>query len=183
MKRLALFIAATLAMAVFAAAAPPGNFVLRSPPAPVPALAMADGQGKASGLADFRGKFVLLNVWATWCVSCRKEMPTLDRLQGLLGGPSFEVVALSIDRGGADVARKFYADFGINRLGVYVDASAEAPSKLGLFGLPTTLLVDPDGREIGRLVGPAEWDAPDMVAFLKSAMDVKAGGAILPEDK
>ena len=123
----------------------------------------------------FAANSVLLNVWATWCAPCRKEMPTLDRLQGQLGGPDFEVVALSIDRGGADVVRKFYSEIGIRRLPLRLDAAAEAQSKLGSAGVPTTLLVDRQGREIGRLIGRAEWDSSEMIAFLRNVIAQKDG--------
>ncbi|QRG10014.1 TlpA family protein disulfide reductase (plasmid) [Xanthobacter dioxanivorans] len=105
MRWLALTLVAVVAAVGPALADPPQNFVRRETPAPVPELQFADGEGKPRTLGDFRGKVVLLNVWATWCLSCRKEMPTLDRLQAALGGPDFEVVALSVDRGGAEIVR------------------------------------------------------------------------------
>mgnify|MGYP000206243695 CR=1 FL=1 len=91
-------------------------------------------------------------------------------MQGELGGPGFEVVALSIDRNGPDAVRKFYAEIGVKHLAVNVDASSQAAFSLGAVGLPATLLIDRNGMEIGRLIGPAEWDAPEMVAFLKSVL-------------
>jgi thiol-disulfide isomerase/thioredoxin len=110
---------------------------------------------------------VVLNIWATWCGPCRRELPTLDRLQATLGGPVFEVVALSIDRAGLDMIGKFYAEIGIERLAMYVDTTGKAARDLGVLGLPTTLLLDGKGRELSRLVGIAEWDAPGMVEFLR----------------
>ncbi|MCZ6638059.1 MAG: TlpA disulfide reductase family protein, partial [Alphaproteobacteria bacterium] len=101
---------------------------------------------------------------------CRREMPTLDRLQAMLGGPKFEVVALSIDRAGLDPVRDFNREMGIKNLGLYVNSTGRTTGTLGIVGLPTTLLIDGDGREIGRLVGPADWDTPDMVAFLKKRL-------------
>ena len=151
-----------------AAPSPPANFIVPDSPKPLPEIVLADGEGKAGSLADFRGKFVLLNIWATWCVPCRKEMPALDRLQAKLGGPGFQVLTLSIDRGGADAVRKFYADVGIKNLAIALDAKAEAPFKLGTIGVPTTLLINREGQEIGRLIGAAEWDSPTMVEFLSS---------------
>jgi len=118
-------------------------------------------------LADFKGKVVLLNIWATWCGPCRNEMPALDRLQAGLGGSDFEVVALSIDRGGMDAVRKFFADIGIGTLAMYLDSSGQALRTLSALGLPTTLLIDREGREIGRLIGPADWDSPEMVEFVR----------------
>lgn len=166
---------AVLAFTSPAAAVAPQNFVLREKPQPVPEIRFADAEGRVRMLADFRGKVVLLNVWATWCVTCREEMPTLDRLQAALGGPDFEVVALSIDRAGPEAVRRFYTEIGIQHLSLRIDASAQAMSTLGVVGLPTTLLIDRQGRELGRLIGPAEWDTPEMIAFLKSAVAEPAG--------
>ncbi|CEO91182.1 TlpA family protein disulfide reductase [Sinorhizobium fredii] len=154
----------------------PKGFVLSDEPRPVPEVRFTDGEGWPRALADFRGKVVLLNVWATWCLPCRKEMPTLDRLQAALGGDGFEVVALSIDRQGAEAVKTFYSETGVRNLAVSVDSTGQALSALAAVGLPTTILIDPEGRELGRLMGPAEWDAPDMVAFLKSIVERGAGG-------
>ncbi|MER8763688.1 MULTISPECIES: TlpA disulfide reductase family protein [unclassified Mesorhizobium] len=149
------------------AAEPPQNFAVHEAPVPVPEISFEDGNGKPKTLADFHGKVVLLNVWATWCAPCRKEMPTLDRLQAKLGGPDFEVVALSMDRAGPDAVKMFYGEIGVTHLALNIDSSAKAMFTLGAVGLPMTLLIDRDGKEIGRLIGPAEWDAPDMVDFLR----------------
>jgi len=134
----------------------------------LPAIKFLDGENQQRSLADWRGRIVLLNVWATWCGPCRVEMPTLDRLQKRLGDDKFEVVALSIDRAGAGVVRRFYDQIEIEALGLYIDQSGGAVRALKIVGLPATLLIGPDGREFGRLVGPAEWDAPAMVSFLQS---------------
>ena len=124
---------------------------------PLPMLSppVTDGRGRDLTLAAFRGRTVLLNIWATWCPPCRAEMPTLDRLQANLGGPEFHVVALSIDRGGLETVRAFYADIGIKHL------------DLGVAGLPTTLLVSAQGREVARKLGPAEWDSPSAISQIK----------------
>jgi thiol-disulfide isomerase/thioredoxin len=143
------------------------SFVMHEAPRPLPEIEFEDGNGEALTLTRLRGKTVLLNIWATWCVPCREEMPTLDALEAELGGPAFEVVALSVDRAGPEVVRKFYAEIGIEHLGLYIDASMRASFDLQAPGLPTTLLIDSEGRELGRLVGPAEWDTPEMIAFLK----------------
>ncbi len=137
-------------------------------PRPVPQLRFVDGTGAPRSLADFRGRVVLLNIWATWCVPCRKEMPALDRLQAALGGPDFEVVAVSIDRGGVFAVKTFYEELGLRALRVYVDGSGEALTKLRALGIPLTLLVDREGRELWRLIGPVEWDEPAVVNRLRS---------------
>ena len=145
----------------------PATMTLHESPRELPELSFVGGELNAVVLSDFRGRTVLLNLWATWCPPCVEEMPMLDALQATLGGPDFEVVALSVDRGGVDPVREFYERTGVRRLGVYVDPSAMALDALDAFGLPTTLLIDPEGREIGRLTGPAVWDSPEMVAFLE----------------
>ena len=162
-------------MAIASAQPLPKNFILHEAPKPIASIAFEDGQGRLRSLAEFRGKVVLLNIWATWCGPCRREMPSLDRLQRLLGGSEFEVVALSIDRTGLDPVRKFYTDVGIRNLAIYIDSSGRATRELATVGVPATLLIDREGRELGRLVGPAEWDEPDIVQFLKRVIAQKTG--------
>ena len=118
--------------------------------------------------ADFRGRVVLLNIWATWCAPCRTEMPTLDRLQAKLGGRDFAVVPLSIDHRGRDAIARFYHDVGLNSLGIYVDRSGDAAYAVEAAGMPTTLLIARAGRELGRVIGTAAWDDAAMVARIKS---------------
>ncbi len=125
-------------------------------------------------LADFKGRTVLLNLWATWCVPCRREMPTLDALEGELGGKEFQVVAVNIDTRNPDKPKKFLKDIGVKHLAFYADPSAKAFQDLKsigrAFGMPTTLLVDPHGCEIGAIAGPAEWASKDAVALIKAAL-------------
>src|SRR3954471_7440712 len=128
----------------------PIPFARAGNPKPVPSLEMQDANGQRRTLDDFRGKVVLLNIWATWCAPCREEMPALDRLQAELGGPAFQVVALSVDQQGASIARQFYGEVGIKALPLYVDPSAKAGFVLDAAGLPASLLVDRAGREVGR---------------------------------
>lgn len=161
----------------------PSGFVLNDTPKPVPDVRFTDGDGQPRTLEDFHGKVVLLNVWATWCLPCRKEMPTLDRLQVALGGSGFEVVALSVDRQGAAAVNTFFSEVGVRHLAVHVDASGQVLSALAALGLPTTVLIDADGLELGRLMGPAEWDAPYMVAFLRSVVEGKAGRVAASKNK
>ncbi|MCB4823078.1 TlpA family protein disulfide reductase [Roseicella aerolata] len=153
-----------------AAPQPPRGLVMRERPVPVPEFGFTDAEGRPLGPADFRGRIVLLNIWATWCVPCREEMPALDRLQAELGSPDFEVVALSIDRGGADAVRAFYEQIGIANLAVFLDRPNASSRALGVVGIPTTLLIDRDGREIGRAIGPLEWDSPETVGVIRRAM-------------
>ena len=137
-------------------------------PSPLSAIHFIDGDGRAMTLADFRGRVILLNVWATWCVPCRKEMPALDRLQAALGGPDFQVIALSIDRQGAAVVKPFYRELGLKALGIYIDESATATQALHTIGIPTSVLIDREGREIARQMGAAEWDSPTMIDLIRS---------------
>ena len=150
------------------------NFRAAASPASLPAVAFAGGEGEILGFADFKGRLVLLNLWATWCGPCREEMPALDRLQAALGSERFEVVALSVDSKGHDLARRFFAEHGLDNLAFYIDPTARANVTLRAFGLPTTLLISPDGREIGRMVGPAEWDGADAQALIEAALNFYA---------
>jgi thiol-disulfide isomerase/thioredoxin len=138
-------------------------------PRPVPEIHFQDEQGHDLTLADFHGRVVLLNVWATWCVPCRKEMPTLDRLQARLGGKDFLVMALSIDRKGVDAVRDFYREVGVEKLAIYLDPSGKGSQGLAIPGVPTTLLID-QGREVARKMGAAEWDGPEMVSLIERTM-------------
>ena len=133
----------------------------------VPALTFSDAEGRALSLADFRGKVVLLNVWATWCTPCRRELPALDRLQARLGGPDFEVVVLSVDRQGVAVVRPFFEQLGLKALKLYADPSGQTMESLKLVGLPTTWLIDRAGRQRAVVVGPAAWDGAAAVEAIR----------------
>jgi thiol-disulfide isomerase/thioredoxin len=143
------------------------NLMILEAPRLTPSISFEDGQGRKRSLADFTGKVVVLNIWATWCVPCRREMPALDRLQADLGGPEFAVVPISIDRDGIEAINKFYSETGIRNLPIYVDVSGKAIRELGAVGLPTTLILDRAGQEIARVVGPLDWEASVVVEFLK----------------
>ena len=140
-------------------------------PRELPELRFVNGDGREMILEEFEGKTVLLNIWATWCVPCREEMPALDRLQAKLGGPDFVVVPLSVDREGLPAVKAFYEEIGLEALGIYVDRSGKAQRALTVLGIPTTLLVDREGRELGRTLGPAEWDSDEIVEFLRSVVE------------
>ena len=127
-----------------------------------------------TAIGAWKGRVVLLNLWATWCVPCRKEMPALDRLQTKLGSADFEVVALNLDTRDPERPKKFLGDIGVAGLAWYADptlASMKALQKLGLVtGLPTTILIDREGCELGTLAGPAEWDGPAAAALIETAL-------------
>lgn len=137
------------------------------PPKDLPAFTFTDAQGATRTLADFAGRGVVLNLWATWCPPCVAEMPALDRLHAAVEAEGIAVLPLSSDRGGEAQVRPFYAARGITRLGVWLDPRGAAGRALGARGLPTTVLVDAQGRERARLEGAAEWDAPEMVAAIQ----------------
>lgn len=132
----------------------------------MPPLRFLSGTGAALDLVAFRGRTVLLNIWATWCGPCREEMPTLDRLQALLGGPQFEVLALSIDAGGMAAVKPFFDKTGIRHLRPYIDGFRETGAIVGT-GVPLTLLINPQGREVGRKLGEARWDDPAIVELIR----------------
>ncbi|MDC7260238.1 MULTISPECIES: TlpA disulfide reductase family protein [unclassified Shinella] len=140
-------------------------------------LTFTDQAGRERGFGDFGGKPILLNVWATWCTPCRKEMPSLDRLQASASTNGFEVVALSIDLGGVQRVRPFYEEIGIRNLGIYVDPDSAGMRGLMVTGLPTTILIGADGVELKRWIGPKEWDDAGTIAELKAlaARDSNAG--------
>jgi thiol-disulfide isomerase/thioredoxin len=148
--------------------------VVASRPLRLPDLAFRDADGGERHLAEWRGRTVLLNLWATWCVPCRKEMPALDELQAKLGGPPFEVLSINIDTRDANKPRAWLKEVGITRLGYYADASAKVFQDLKLvgraIGMPTTILVDPVGCEIGTIAGPAEWASEDALALVRAAL-------------
>jgi thiol-disulfide isomerase/thioredoxin len=158
---------AATASGVAAASELSKNFVVHETPKPPPAINFQDEQGKTGSVADLKGKVVVLNLWATWCVPCRKEMPSLDRLQAALGGHDFAVIPVSIDRGGIATVAQFYDEIGIRALPMYFDTSGQSLSEVGAVGLPTTLILDRVGKELARVIGPAEWDTPEIVEFLK----------------
>jgi thiol-disulfide isomerase/thioredoxin len=143
-------------------------------PLKLPDLAFRDDAGANTTLADFRGRTLLLNLWATWCVPCREEMPALDALQGRLGNDEFQVVAINIDTRDAEKPKAFLNDLGVKNLAYYADPSAKVFQDLKAigraFGMPTTLLVDPQGCEIGALAGPAEWASDDAVRLIQAAL-------------
>jgi thiol-disulfide isomerase/thioredoxin len=149
-------------------------FRVASSPASMAELSFKRPDGSAVTMADFAGRTVLLNLWATWCVPCRAEMPALDRLEAAAGSDSFTVVPVSLDTGTPDKPRQFLEDTGIRSLGLYVDPELglmDAMRRMGLSrGLPTTVLVDGKGCQLGVMEGPAEWDSPDARALIEAAL-------------
>jgi thiol-disulfide isomerase/thioredoxin len=151
-------------------------FVVKQAPEALPALVFAGPGGEEKRLGDWKGKVVLLNLWATWCIPCREEMPMLDGLEAELGGKDFEVVAINIERGGAEKAMRFLGETGVKQLRLYTDPTGKLFSTVKAVGMPTTLLIDREGREVGRLVGPAEWHSPEAIALIKAAVAASPSG-------
>ena len=145
----------------------------------VPDLTFKDAEGHERKLSDWRGHTVLLNLWATWCVPCRKEMPALDKLQAALGGDKFQVVTINIDTRDPERPLAFLKDAGVTHLAYYSDQSAKVFQELKLvgkaIGMPTTLIVDPSGCEIGEMAGPAEWASEDGIKLVNAAIDTGKG--------
>ncbi len=144
-------------------------------PLHVPDLTFVDASGHNRTLADWRGRTVLLNLWATWCVPCRREMPALDALEAKLGSQQFEVVAVNIDPHDAKKTRAWLDETGVKQLSYYADQDGKTLKSLKLigraFGMPTTVLIDPAGCEIGTMAGPAEWASEDGVRLIAAALE------------
>jgi len=146
------------------------KLIVAEAPKPVAAAVFRDEADAEITLEAFRGKVVLVNLWATWCIPCRAEMPALDRLQALVGSPKFQVVAIAQDRGGRAKVEKFLGELQVKTLKPYLDTSMKSGRAWGAVGLPTTLLIDHEGREVARLVGEAAWDAPEMVRLIQAVL-------------
>src|SRR6188472_3098625 len=149
-------------------------------PLRLPDLAFEDADGKLRKLSEWRGRTVLLNLWATWCVPCRKEMPALDSLQTRLGGPDFEVVAVNIDTRDPEKPKNFLKDANLTRLAYFTDTKAKVFQDLKnigkALGMPTSVLIDGQGCEIANLAGPAEWASDDAIALIKAAVKPATAG-------
>jgi thiol-disulfide isomerase/thioredoxin len=146
---------------------------MASTPLQLPDLTFEDAAGKQRKLSEWRGHTILLNLWATWCVPCRKEMPALDRLQAKLGSKDFQVVAVNIDTRDPEKPKNFLKDAKLTKLDFFSDDKAKVFQDLKsigkALGMPTSVLVDPQGCEIGTIAGPAEWDGDDAVKLITAA--------------
>jgi thiol-disulfide isomerase/thioredoxin len=143
-----------------------GEFVPSPQPFPAPAISLTDSAGHSLDLADLHGKLVLVNLWATWCEPCLREMPSLERLQSRVG-ERIAVLAVSEDRGGDKAVEPFTAKLGLKSVKIYLDPKSEIGHAFGARGLPTSLLIDRDGKVLGRVEGAAEWDSPKMLSVLE----------------
>jgi thiol-disulfide isomerase/thioredoxin len=133
----------------------------------------ANDKGETLELSNWKGRVVLLNLWATWCAPCRKEMPDLSKLQAELGGPDFEVVALSVDRKGLEASLAFLKEVGVTNLAGYIEPDAKSLAALQALGLPATILIDRNGKEAARLLGPADWASVEAKAVVNALVAEK----------
>ncbi len=139
------------------------------------AFDLEDGAGKAT-LADYADKYVLVNFWATWCAPCRKEMPHLAELQADFGGDDFEVLTIATGRNSPEGITRFFEETGITNLPRHQDPKQALASQMGIFGLPITVLIDPEGREIARLRGDADWASDSAKSIIQALIDGRADG-------
>jgi thiol-disulfide isomerase/thioredoxin len=150
-------------------------------PLKLPDLTFEDASGNTKKLSDWRGRTVLVNLWATWCVPCRKEMPALDSLQGKLGGPDFQVVAVNIDTRDPEKPRNFLKEENLTRLSFFTDEKAKVFQDLKnigrALGMPTSVLVDGQGCEIATIAGPADWASDDAVKLISAAIKPASAGS------
>jgi thiol-disulfide isomerase/thioredoxin len=147
-----------------------GEFIPATPPPPAPTISFADLAGNTLSLSEFAGKIILVNLWATWCEPCLREMPSLERLQARLGD-KITVVAISEDRGGSKAVEPFIAKLGLKSVKTYLDPKSTAERAFAVQGLPTSFLIDREGKVLGRVEGAAEWDSPKLIETLKSFLD------------
>ena len=152
------------------------KLVFHSTAKPVSAKAFTDPDGGEHRLADYKGKYILLNFWATWCAPCRKEMPSLDNLQETYGGRSFEVVTVATGRNTLPGIKKFFQKAGVTHLPILLDPTQALARDMGVLGLPISVILDPSGNEIARLRGDAEWDTDSAKAIIKALIDSKGSG-------
>lgn len=149
------------------------QLTLYSAPRTLPTLHFRNAAGKSLTLAGFRGRVLLVNVWATWCPPCRKEMPSLDRLQATLGGKDFQVVAISQDESGLPVVNRFFKDTGISHLARYIDPEARSLETLNIVGIPASILVNRKGEAIGSAIGARDWNSPAMIRQIETAAHLR----------
>ena len=151
-----------------------GEFIPVTPPQPAPEVSFTDADGKPASLADLAGKPAIVNLWATWCQPCLREMPALERLQSSLAG-KLTIAAVSQDRAGAKLVGPFVAAMGLRQLKIYLDPKSGLGHAFKVRGLPTSIVIDAQGRVVGRIEGPAEWNSATMMEVLKPLLESGPG--------
>jgi thiol-disulfide isomerase/thioredoxin len=175
---LALLVALSAATAAEEEKPKLGQFIPASPPQPAPELSFTDLDGKPARLADFKGKLLVLNLWATWCGPCLEEMPSLEQLQ--LNLPDqLVVLAVSEDRGGAKIVQPFLDKLGLKKVKIYLDPKSDVGHAFEVRGLPTSMVIGADGKVLGRVEGAAEWDSVEMYGVLKPLLPKGPGKDML----
>jgi len=150
------------------------KLVPTAPPVPLPEVGLRDETDAPRSLAEYRGRHIVLNLWATWCAPCRTEMPQLQALQAEMGGDRFAVVTVAVGRNAVPAIERFFAEAGVTDLPKLRDPGQDLAAALGVFGLPVTLVVDPEGREIARLTGEADWSSPEAKALVAALIAAPA---------
>ena len=151
------------------------KLMFHSAPAPAPQVEFEREDGSAATLADYRGKHVVLNFWATWCAPCREEMPMLSNLQAEMGGDDFAVVTIATGRNPPPAMKTFFDEIGVDNLPLHRDPKSALARQMGVFGLPITVILDPQGNEIARLQGDAHWDSDSAKAIVAALIDGGGG--------
>lgn len=149
----------------------PAGFAMADQPASLPAVEFRTANGRLLSLDDFRGQVVLLNIWATWCDSCRTTMSSMDRLKAIHGADGLEVLAVSVGDDGASKVRSFLRQSGVRNLAPYLDKNRATQTALGSGPLPVTMLIDRNGNVVGSMFGAAEWDAAEALALVRHYLD------------
>ena len=155
------------------ATGPLAGFIIHPQRKDIADFSFSNDKGETLDLSKWKGRVVLLNLWATWCAPCRKEMPDLAKLQTAMGGPDFEVVALSLDRKGLVASQAFLKETGVGNLAAYVEPEGKTLAAVQALGLPATILIDRNGKEAGRILGPLEWASPEAQAMVKALLAEK----------
>jgi thiol-disulfide isomerase/thioredoxin len=170
----AIWLAASAAMAADTGEAKLGEFIPEKPPQPAPEISFTDLDGNSFNLGVFRNKLVLVNLWATWCEPCLREMPSLAALKSKMGD-GLALLAISEDRGGAKVVQPFLDKLGLDKLFVYLDPKSDVGHAFEVRGLPTSVVIGPKGTVLGRVEGAADWESPEMLAVLQPLLPSGAG--------
>ena len=145
------------------------KLALHEVPVDLPEVVLLDAEDGEHVLADYKGKWVVLNFWATWCAPCRREMPSLGRLQAAM--PEIAVVPVATGRNAVEGIQRFFDEAKVTNLPILRDPTSELAHGMGIMGLPVTVILNPDGQEVARLIGDAEWDSPSAIAVLKALVE------------